>query len=107
MGKIFDALKKAEQEAVLRKKRNQTNDPSFVNTIMAGVMKVYTADGTLIKTSTIPSGYILGQSGPMKFATSFEDQAIEDVRAEIAMTDTNNIEKISKEVGKQGDDVKG
>lgn len=73
----------------------QTNDPSLVNTIMAGVMKVYTADGTLIKTSTIPSGYVLGQSGPMQFATSFEDQAIQDVKAEIAMTDTSHVEKIS------------
>ena len=73
----------------------QTNDPSLVNTIMAGVMKVYTADGSLIKTSTIPRGYVLGQSGPMQFATSFEDQAIQDVKAEIAMTDNSHIEKIS------------
>lgn len=73
----------------------QTNDPSYVNTIMAGVMKVYTADGILIKTSTIPSGYVLGQTGPMQFATSFEDQTIQDVKAEIVMTDTSNTEKIS------------
>lgn len=73
----------------------QTNEPKLVNTIMAGVMKVYSTDGTLIKTSTIPSGYILGQSGPMQFATSFEDATIQDVRAEIAMTDTSLVEKIS------------
>lgn len=73
----------------------QTNDPSLVNTIMAGVMKVFTTDGTLIKTSSIPSGYILGQLGPMQFATSFEDQTIRDVKAEIAMTDTSHTEKIS------------
>lgn len=73
----------------------QTHDPSLVNTIMAGVMKVYTTDGTLVKTSSIPSGYVLGQAGPMQFATSFEDQSIEDVKAEIAMTDTSHTEKIS------------
>ena len=73
----------------------ETNDPKLVNTIMAGVMKVYTTDGTLIKTSTIPSGYVLGQAGPMQFATSFEDQTIQDVKAEIAMTDTSHTEKIS------------
>jgi hypothetical protein len=73
----------------------QTNDPKLVNTIMAGVMKVYTTDGTLVKTSSIPSGYVLGQAGPMQFATSFEDQSIEDVKAEIAMTDTSHTEKIS------------
>ena len=73
----------------------QTNDPKLVNTIMNGVMKVYTTDGTLIKTSTIPNGYILGQSGPMQFATSFEDQTIQDVKAEISMTDNSHLEKIS------------
>jgi len=73
----------------------QTHDPKLVNTIMAGVMKVYTIDGILIKTSSIPSGYILGQAGPMQFATSFEDQTIQNVKAEIALTDTSHIEKIS------------
>jgi hypothetical protein len=73
----------------------QTNDPKLVNTIMAGVMKVYTIDGNLIKTSTIPDGFVLGQAGPMQFATSFEDATIQDVKAQIAMTDTSNLEKIS------------
>ncbi|MGD9673714.1 MAG: hypothetical protein AB7U98_09575 [Candidatus Nitrosocosmicus sp.] len=77
----------------------QTNDPSLVNTIMAGVMKVYTTDGSLIRTSTIPSGYVLGQSGPMQFATSFEDQTIQNVKAEITMTDTSHTEKISNTLG--------
>ena len=73
----------------------ETNDPKLVNTIMAGVMKVYTMDGTLIKTSSIPSGYILGQSGPMQFSTSIEDKTIQNVKAEIAMTDKSKLVKIS------------
>ena len=73
----------------------QTNDPKLVNTIMAGVMKVYTMDGTLIKTSSIPSGYILGQTGPMQFATSIVDKTIQHVKAEIAMTDKSKLVKIS------------
>jgi hypothetical protein len=31
----------------------------------------------------------------MQFATSFEDQSIKDVKAEIVMTDTSHTEKIS------------
>lgn len=73
----------------------QTNDPKLVNTIMAGVMKVYTTDGMLIKTSTIPSGYVLGQAGPMQFATSIQDETIQNVKAEIVMTDKSHLEKIS------------
>ena len=73
----------------------ETNDPRLVNTIMAGVMKVYTMDGMLTKTSSIPSGYILGQSGPMQFSTSIEDKTIQNVKAEIAMTDKSKLVKIS------------
>jgi hypothetical protein len=83
-----------------------TNDPKLVNTIMAGVMKVYNADGTLVKTSTIPSGYVLGEAGPMQFATSFEDQTIQDVKAEIAMTDTSHAEKISNTLAVEASLVK-
>ncbi len=73
----------------------KTNDPKLVNTIMAGVMKVYLPDGTLIKTSTIQDDYILGQAGPMQFATSFEDKTINNVKAEITMTDPSHTETFS------------
>jgi hypothetical protein len=73
----------------------KTHDPKLVNTIMAGVMKVYLPDGTLIKTSTIQDDYILGQAGPMQFATSFEDKTINNVKAEITMTDTAHTETLS------------
>ncbi|HEX5187331.1 MAG TPA: hypothetical protein VFV86_10620 [Nitrososphaeraceae archaeon] len=66
----------------------QTNDASLVNTPMAGTMKVYDSDGNIIKTSKIGNGYVLGQSGPMQFATTFTDKTISDVKAEAYLTDT-------------------
>ncbi|MDF0680250.1 MAG: hypothetical protein P0116_04730 [Candidatus Nitrosocosmicus sp.] len=66
----------------------QTKDPSLVNTPMAGTMKVYDSDGNIIKTSNIGNGYVLGQSGPMQFATTFTDNTIADVKAEVYLTDT-------------------
>jgi hypothetical protein len=65
----------------------QTNDPSLVNTPMAGTMKVYDSDGNIIKTSKIGNGYVLGKSGPMQFATTFTDKTISDVKAEVYLTD--------------------
>ena len=65
----------------------QTNDPDLVNTPMDGIMKVYQSDGTLLKTSSIPKGYVVGQSGIIQFATSFTDQTIQNVRAEIYLID--------------------
>lgn len=73
----------------------QTNDPSLVNTHMDGTMKVYNPDGTLLKTSSIQKGFVLGQSGIIQFATSFTDKTIEEIEAEIALTDALHEEKIS------------
>lgn len=67
----------------------KTNDPSLINSPMAGTMKVYDSDNHVIKTSKITNGYILGQSGPMQFATSFTDKTIDNVKADVYMTDTS------------------
>ncbi|HEX5186091.1 MAG TPA: hypothetical protein VFV86_04295 [Nitrososphaeraceae archaeon] len=66
----------------------QTSDPSLVNTPMAGTMKVYGSDGNIIKTSKIGNGYVLGQSGPMQFATTLTDKTISQVKSEVYLTDT-------------------
>ena len=73
----------------------QSKDPSVVNTPMTGTMKVSLPDGTLIKTSSIQKGYVVGQSGIVQFATSFSDKTIQLVQADIYLTDTRGIEKIS------------
>ena len=73
----------------------QTNDPSAVNTPMDGTMKVSLPDGTPLKTSSIQKGYVVGQSGIIQFATSFEDKTIQSVNADVYLTDTLGTEKIS------------
>ena len=73
----------------------QSKDPSVVNTPMTGTMKVSLPDGTLIKTSSIQKGYVVGQSGIVQFATSFADKTIQLVQADVYLTDTRGIEKIS------------
>ena len=73
----------------------QTNDPSLVNTHMDGTMKVYNPDETLLKTSSIQKGSVLGESGVVQFATSFTDKTIQDVKVELALTDALHEEKIS------------
>lgn len=65
-----------------------TLDPSLVNTPMAGIMKVYDANGALNKISSIPKGYVVGQSGKMHFATSFTEKTVQSVKAEVYLTDT-------------------
>jgi hypothetical protein len=57
---------------------------------MAGIMKVFLSDGSLVKTSSIPKGYVVGQSGVIQFATSFNDPAIQNVRTEVYMINTSD-----------------
>ena len=73
----------------------KTNDPALVNTPMAGTMKVYQPNGTVLKSSSIQKGYIVGESGSIQFATSFTDKTIQDVKADIYLTDTQHSDKIS------------
>ncbi|HET6589325.1 MAG TPA: hypothetical protein VFG45_04085 [Candidatus Nitrosocosmicus sp.] len=84
----FAPLKSSENNQLKIIINYQTNDPSLINSPMAGTMKVYDSDDNIIKTSKITKGYVLGQSGPMQFATSFADKTIKDVKAEVYMTDT-------------------
>lgn len=74
------------------------NDVSVINTPMTGVMKVYLSDGTLVKASSIPNGYIVGQSGTIQFATSFTDKTVQNVNADIALTNPLKTDHISNTI---------
>lgn len=76
----------------------QVNDASVINTPMTGVMKVYLSDGTLAKTSSIPNGFIVGQSGTIQFATSFTDKTVQNVIADIALTNPLKTDHISNTI---------
>jgi hypothetical protein len=53
-------------------------------------MKVSRLNGTIIKTSSFPSGFILNQNGNVPFANSFTDKTIQNVIANVVLTDLSN-----------------
>lgn len=73
----------------------QTNDPSLVNTPLLGTMDVYLPDGTHLRSSSFLKGFILSHSGSIQFATLFTNKTIQQVTADIYLTDNLNKEKIS------------
>ena len=73
----------------------RTHNPSLVNTPMLGIMEVFLQNGTLIKTSNIQKGYVLDADGIIQFSSSFIDQSIQKLHAEIYLTNTSQNEKIS------------
>ena len=75
------------------------HDPMVTNDLAKGVMKVYSPDGTLLKTSSSPTPFpISGSSGTATFATTLTDPTIEGVTAKIVFTNPIKTEIISNEL---------
>jgi hypothetical protein len=63
------------------------NDPSIVGQMANSVMKVYTTNRTLIKTSSSAEGFIVNQTGSQRHATTIADSTLRDVIAVVQYTD--------------------
>jgi hypothetical protein len=76
----------------------KTNDASLIDTKINGIMRVSSLNGSVIKTSSFPNGFLLNQSGAIHFATSFTDKTIQTVKADIFLTDLNKIHRLSNNI---------
>jgi hypothetical protein len=74
-------------------------DSSIVGQTINAVMKVYAPNGTLIRTTSYPNGFIAQNSdGKAELKTTITDQTVESVTANITFTDLNKTETISNEL---------
>ena len=64
------------------------NDRKNINNTINGVMKVYALNGTLLRTSSFPSGFNVQNFGTAQFATTLLDTRIKNVTVVIQMTNT-------------------
>jgi hypothetical protein len=62
------------------------NDPSLVSQRINSVMKVYSTNGTLIKTSSFAEGFTVNQTGSERHATSITNSTLQDVIAVVQFT---------------------
>ena len=84
------------------------HDPMVANDLVKGVMKVYSPDGTLLKTSSSPTPFpIRGSHGSSTLATTLTDPRIESVTASIVFTNSIKTVTISNELPVNVDLVKG
>lgn len=63
------------------------NDPSITNQMINSVMKVYTPDRTLIKTSSSVEGFVANQTGLQRHATTITNSTLQDITAVVQFTD--------------------
>lgn len=64
-------------------------DDSVENEIINAVMKVYAPNGSLIRTTSIPSGFTAqGDGGEQVLRTTFVDKSMQNILANITFTDS-------------------
>lgn len=75
-----------------------TQDPMAVDDLVKGVMKVYTPNGTLIKTSSSPTPFPVSTTGQLQMATTLTENTIENITANIVFTNPIRTEIVSNEL---------
>src|SRR5215208_6612897 len=84
------------------------HDPMIANDLVKGVMKVYSPNGTLLKTSSSPTPFPISNSyGTATLATTITDPTIESVTAKIAFTNPIKTETFSNELPVSVDLIRG
>jgi hypothetical protein len=84
------------------------HDPMVANDLVKGVMRVYSPDGTLLKTSSSPTPFpITNSHGSVTLATTLTDPTIDDVIAKIVFTNPIKTKTISNELPVSIDLIRG
>jgi hypothetical protein len=69
-----------------------------VDDLVKGVMKVYTPNGTLIKTSSSPTPFPVSTTGQLQMATTLTEDTAENITANIVFTNPIRTEIVSNEL---------
>ena len=75
-----------------------TQDPMAVDDLVKGVMKVYTPNGTLIKTSSSPTPFPISTTGQLQMSTTLTEDTAENITANIVFTNPIRTEIVSNEL---------
>jgi hypothetical protein len=84
-----------------------TQEPMVVNDLVKGVMKVYSANGTLLKTSSSPTPFAASSSGKLSLTTTLTDNTVDSVTANIVFTNPIRTEIVSNELPVKIDLIRG
>jgi hypothetical protein len=87
---FISPLNEDNQVKVLLKSLTTADSTGLNNKTLNAVMKVYSINGTLLKTSSYPQGFNYNNTESIKLATNIADKSIETVTAVIQLT---NLEK--------------
>jgi hypothetical protein len=73
-------------------------DPDTVDKQISGTMKLYTANGTVIKTTSIPNGFKADKNGFQQFVTSLPNSTMQSITTVVLFTDMNKTAPLSNSI---------
>ena len=74
---------------------NLTGVNNNTNQTMNAVMKVYSINGTLLKTTSFPSGFYYNSLKSIKLATNIIDKSVETITAVVQLTNLEKTQPLS------------
>ncbi|MGZ8890547.1 MAG: hypothetical protein ACXW0J_04000 [Nitrososphaeraceae archaeon] len=92
---FISPLNQDNQIKVLLKSLTTSDAAGLNNKTINAVMKVYSINGTLLKTSSYPQGFNYNNTESIKLATNMADKSIETVTAVIQLTNLEKTQPLS------------
>ena len=92
---FISPLNQDNQVKVLLKSLTTADSAGLNNKTINAVMKVYSINGTLLKTTSYPQGFSYNNTESIKLATNIADKSIETVTAVIQLTNLEKTQALS------------
>jgi len=92
---FISPLNEDNQVKVLLKSLTTADSAGLNNKTLNAVMKVYSINGTLLKTSSYPQGFNYNSTESIKLATNIGDKSIETITAVIQLTNLEKTQPLS------------
>lgn len=92
---FISPLNQDNQVKVLLKSLTTTDTTGLNNKTINAVMKIYSINGTLLKTSSYPQGFNYNSTESIKLATNIADKSIDTVTAVIQLTNLEKTQPLS------------
>ncbi|HJU79125.1 MAG TPA: hypothetical protein VJ599_06130 [Nitrososphaeraceae archaeon] len=77
------------------------SDSDILSKQISASMKIYTENGTLIKTTSIPNGFKADKAGFQQFVTSLPASSVKEITAVVSFTELNITSPLSNSLEKK------
>jgi hypothetical protein len=74
------------------------SDSATIGKEISGTMKIFSSNGTLIKTTSIPNGFKVDKTGFQQFVTSLPNSTIQNITTVVLFTDLNKTAPLSNSI---------